>query len=218
MKNWELSRLQRPERSASSPAEVEDFITLSRQVGVASEKLAQALGGRLGWPVFGRSLLDAMAGDDDVRRRVYRSMDERDLRWWEEALRSLVERDFDVNDYFHRLSHTVLSLARQSPCVLVGRGCDLMLPPSLGLRVRLVAPLGQRIESLAKSLGLSAAGAKREVERIEGERAEFLHHHFRAQADDPARADLTINVGRWGAGVAIDLILAARAKRSKAPR
>lgn len=218
MNNWELSRLQRPERSATTAPAVENFITISRQVGVAAEDLAQALGSQLGWAVFGRGLLEAMAGDDEVRRRVYRSMDERDLRWWEEALRSLLEQDFDVNDYFHRLSHTVLSLACQSPCIFVGRGCDLMLPRDLGLRVRLVAPLERRIESLAKSLGLPAAAAKREVNRIEGERAEFLHHHFHTRADDPARADLTINLDRWSLQVAIELILAAQTKRAETHR
>ncbi|MCP4200605.1 MAG: cytidylate kinase-like family protein [bacterium] len=216
MKNWELSRLQRLGNAATVQQEVEDFITISRQVGIASEDLAQSLGSQLGWPVFGRGLLEAMAGDDDVRRRIYHSMDERDLRWWEEALRSLVERDFDVNDYFHRLSHTVLSLARQSSCIFVGRGCDLMLPRTLGLRVRLVAPLQQRIESLAENLGLGAAAARRELNRIESDRAEFLNHHFRAQAEDPTRADLTVNLDRWEPQAAIELILAARAMRSEA--
>ena len=114
MRNWELARQQRVERGEGGRPEVEDFITISRQVGLNAESIARELGARLGWPVFGRSLLEAMAGNDEVRRRVYRSMDERDLRWWQESLRSLLEQEFDVNDYFHRLSQTALSLARQS--------------------------------------------------------------------------------------------------------
>jgi cytidylate kinase len=214
MRNWELSRLQRLERAATERAEVGDFITISRQVGLNAEHIARELGSRLGWPVFGRNLLEAMAGDDEVRHRVYRSMDERDLRWWQEALRSLLEQEFDVNDYFHRLSHTVLSLARQGSCIFVGRGCDLMLPRDLGLRLRFVASLEQRVAGVARELRLTAGAARRELARIERERAAFLAHHFGVKADDPTRADLTVNLGRWEPELVIELVLAAHEKRT----
>jgi len=216
MSNWELARRQRRERPAAR-AEVEDFITISRQVGVPAERVAEALGKRFGWPVFGRSLLEAMAGDDDVRHRIYRSMDERDLHWWEEALRGLLEGDFNVNDYFHRLSHTVLSLARQSPCIFVGRGCDFILPRHLGLRIRLVSPLEPRIATIVEDRGLGRAEALRELERVQVERRDFLHHHFGERADDPARSDLTINLGRFSADGVIELILEAIANRPERP-
>jgi cytidylate kinase len=213
MSNWELARLQRLKRTVSSRPEVEDFITVSRQVGVAGEDVARLLGNRLGWPVFGKSLLEAMAGDDSVRKRIYESMDERDLGWWQEALRSLLDQDFDLNDYFHRLSETVLSLARQSSCVFVGRGCDLILPQSIGFRVRLVAPARQRVARLEKALKLESQYARRELARIEGARSEFLSHHFRADAEDPTRHDLLLNLGRWSIDDAVEAILAARAVR-----
>ena len=212
MNNWELSRLQRAEDRATG-GEVADFITISRQVGVPAENVAEALGMSLGWPVFGRSLLEAMAGDDEVRHRIYRSMDQRDLHWWEEALRGLLEQDFNVNDYFHRLTHTVLSLARQSPCIFVGRGCDFLLPRHLGLRVRLVAPLEPRIATVAEKGSLNADDALRELERIESERFEFLSHHFGNRAADPARVDLVVNLGRWEADAVIETILTAMTKR-----
>lgn len=216
MNNWELARLQRLERP-SQRAEVEDFITISRQVGIPAERVAEALGKHFGWPVFGRSLLEAMAGDDEARRRIYHSMDERDLRWWEEALRGLLENGFDVNDYFHRLTHTVLSLVRQSPCILVGRGCDFLLPRHLGLRLRLVAPLEPRISTIAEEFGLNRQSAISKIERIEAERSEYLHHHFGERVDDPARSDLVINLGRWDADGVIELVLAALAKRPLRP-
>ena len=68
MRNWELSRLQRLGREDTSRPPVEDFVTVSRQVGGAGEEIASGLGERLGWPVFGKNLLEAMAGDDSIRR------------------------------------------------------------------------------------------------------------------------------------------------------
>jgi len=214
MSNWELARTQRLERTRTQRPDVESFITVSRQVGVAGEEVATMLGQQLGWPVFGRNLLEAMAGDDAIRKRIYQSMDERDLSWWQESLRSLLEQDFDVNDYFHRLSETVLSLARQGSCVFVGRGCDMLLPSRIGFRVRLVAPLDQRLRHLTSALDISDSEARAELARLEAERREFLLRHYRADANDPTRHDLVLNLGRWRLEDAVEAILAARATRS----
>jgi cytidylate kinase len=214
MTNWELARLQRLERAPDRSAEVEDFVTISRQVGVAAEEVAARLSERLGWPAFGKNLLEAMAGDEPVRRQIYESMDERDLGWWQEALRSLLDQDFNLNDYFHRLSETVLSLARQGSCIFVGRGCDLLLPQDLGFRVRLVAQFPDRLAHIEGELGLHGANARRNLERIEAARSEFVSHHYRADANDPTRHDLVLNLSRWSIEQAVDAILAARAVRA----
>jgi cytidylate kinase len=210
MSNWELARLQRLEKAEAKRLPVEDFVTISREVGVRGEEVAHALSTKLGWPVFGKNLLEAMAGNNAVRHQIYSSMDERDMAWWEETLRSLLDQQFTLNDYFHRLCETVFSLARQSSCVFVGRGCDLILPSQLGFRVRLVAPLDQRLERLANEKGLSPENAERELKRIGRERSEFLRHHFRVAPEDPTRHDLTINLERTTVDQAADTILAAR--------
>ena len=132
MRNQELAREQRFEVEKVSQSPVEEFVCISRQVGTDGPGLAQDLGRRLGWPVFDREILDEMAGDDAVRRQVYESMDQRDLSWWEESLRALMQSEFVRNDYFQKLSETLLSLARQGDCVFRGRGADLLLPASGG--------------------------------------------------------------------------------------
>lgn len=209
MRNWELARTQRSKPPAQRP-EVEDFITISRQVGVPAEQVAELLGERLGWPVFGRSLLESMAHDDSLRQRIYKSMDQRDLKWWEGALYSIFVKDFGRNDYFRRLCETVLSLARQGNAIFVGRGCDRLLPTELGFRVRLIAPQGQRLSNFTSQRGLAPQAASQEMEKTSRERAEFLRRHFQVEADDLTRHDLTINLGRVAPGKAAEIIRAAR--------
>ena len=213
MRNWEIARTQSHIRDpvTASNFEVEDFITVSRQVGAEGRRVAQELGERLGWPVFDREILEAMAGDDRVRRQIYASMDGRDLGWWEEALRSLFQSEFVRNDYFRKLSETLLSLARQSPCILVGRGADLILPADLGFRVRLVAPMAARISRLSDVHCLTANEAKQYIQRIESQRRRFLKNHFGITADDPTRFDVTLTLGRLTCDEATKLILDARA-------
>ena len=213
LRNWELARIQRPGPAASERPEVEDFVCVSRQVGVDGERVAAVLGRELGWPVFGREILDAMAGDDPTRMRIYTSLDERDLTWWEEAVRAVLDRGFIRNDYFRRLSETVLSLARKGTSVFVGRGADLILPRHLGFRVRLAESREKRLARFAAAYGLEPAVADRRLDEVERKRGEFLKNHFGVEAADPLRYDLIVNLDRWTIEDAAALALEARSLR-----
>lgn len=209
MRNWELSRAQRLNVPEPDRPEVEDFICISRSVGAGGKEIASMLGDKLRWPVFDKELLDVMAGDNNLRRRIYNSMDERDLGWFEESLRAM-QRDFIKNDYFHRLTETVLSLARQGHAVFLGRGTHLMLPDGIGLRVRIVASHRACVEAFAKRTGLPIEDARASVKRLETERSEFIEHHFKVDVDDPARHDIVINRAQFSLDQAVEMILAAR--------
>lgn len=213
MRNWELARAQRPTEPTPVQKEVEDFIAISRAVGAGGLDVATRLGETLKWPVFDREILDLMAGDNELRRRIYASMDERDMGWCEETLQVLLRPEFVKNDYFHRLTKTVLMLARQGHAVFLGRGVDLILPRSVGFRVRLVAPHETCVANYAQRHSLSQEEAETEITRVEQERAEFIQHHFQADAADQARYDLVINMDQLSAEQAVDVILTARGVR-----
>lgn len=215
LRNWELARAQRLEIGPPERSVVEDFICVSRQVGADGGEVARRLGRRLGWPVFDRELLEAMAGDDATRRQVYESMDERDLNWWEETLRSVMQSEFIRNDYFRRLSETLLSLARQGNCVFLGRGADLILPRSRGFRVRLVAPSARRLERFSRNRGLSREDSEQDMKKIEAERARFFRRHFGVDIEDPVRYDMTVNTDRFTAEQLVEMILQGRAIRCR---
>ncbi len=213
LRSWELARSQRQISPTAEKIEVEEFICVSRMVGIDGHTTATALGDHLGWPVFGREILDAMAGDDTIRQRIYRTMDERDLSWWEETLRGILDPGFTRNDYFRRLCETVLSLARQSPSIFLGRGADLILPQDRGFRVRLVASTTSRIRTHTDATGQSPERAAEDMKQVEHQRAEFLRHRFGTGAEDPVRHDLVVNLDRWSTAGTVKVILDARSTR-----
>ena len=217
MRNWELARSQRLEVPTPKRKEVEDFICVSRRVGTpGTSAVAAGIGEALGWPVFDKEILDAMGGDDFYRKQIYANMDQRDLSWSEELMRSFFDGKFVRNDYFHRLCETLLSLARQAPAVFVGRGADLVLPADRGFRVRLIASHQARVENLAADRGLTAKAAKVEIGRLEQERLKFLERHFRLDPSTSARFDLTVHLGRFTVEQAVEVILKARDLKSTA--
>ena len=215
MRNWELARAARRAVAPAARRPLESFICVSRMVGLEGNAVVSGLAARLGWPTFDREILGLMAGDDELTRRLYETLDHRDLTWWEAALSPLVMGRFVVNDYFRRLCETVLALARQAPSVFVGRGIDLILPPDQGLRVGLVAGLPARVRAVVERLGVSAAEARQWIEQGEAERRDFLQRTFHVDAADPARFDLQLNLERMASDEAIEAILAAHERRAR---
>ncbi len=211
MRNWELARCQHPGHDPRQ--QVADFITVANNVGAGGGDIADSLGQELGWPVLGRELLTTMAHDDDARFELYRSMDERDLGWLEETIRTMVDQGFRKNDYFHKLVETVLCLARKGPAVFVGRSADLILPRHCGLRLKLVASREYCTRNFAVRNEIGPERARAEVARIETERSDFIRHHFHLEPTDPVRFDLLINVERFTIRQVIEMVLQAHAAR-----
>lgn len=218
LRDWSLARQQQIESSRAAPVRaVHDFITISRAVGCEGDAVARLVGERLGWPVFDKQVLQVMAGNDETRKELYRSLDGRDMTWIEEATTAFLHPDFVRNDYFRRLVETTLTLARGGHAVFVGRGVDLILPRDRGLRVRIGASRDACVAAYAAAHGLDAAAARREVEQTEKERGEFLRHHFRVDANDLSRFDLGINLDQLAVPHAAELIVAANKLLSQRP-
>jgi len=207
MRNWELARSQRHDAPAPAAQEEADFVTIANNVGGGGGDVANRLGERLKWPVFDRQILKEMAADDDVRIRLYHSMDERKLGFFEETFRSFMKGELRRNDYFRHLTKTLLCLNCQGPAVFVGRAADLILPNTRGLRVKVVCSREQRIRHFAEQMGLRAKEAARQVRRIDQDRADFILKHFNRDVNDPTRFDLLVNVERFSTDQVVDLVV-----------
>lgn len=206
MRNWELARTQQAVSEPVVGAAVPPFVAISRAVGCGGSEVAARLADQLHWPMFDKEILHVMAGDDRMRGRIYNSMDERDVGWFEGAIRSFTDPDFARNDYFRRLTETVLSLARQGSAVYQGRGIHRLLPAECGLRVRLTAPQDRCVARVAQREAIRLEQARERIEQIERERADFVRNHFHVEADDPTTFDLVLNLEWFSATDAVDLI------------
>lgn len=209
MRNWELARSQQGEAPGAKTAEVEHFVTISRVVGAGGDEVARRLAEKLGWPLFDREILQTMAGDDQVRARLYAAMDERDQGWLEEMVQAASQTEPVRDDYFHRLHETVLALARKGHAVFLGRAADLILPRGRGFRLRLMASWDVCVANYVQQHNVTHEAADRAIRRIDRDRGEFIRHHFHRPADDPSRHDLILNLSSFTPQEAADLTLAA---------
>src|SRR5262249_10236554 len=143
--------------------------------------------------------------------QMLQNVDERRGSWLQESTQAFFSSARVVTEpsYVVHLVRTMVGLAAHGHCVIVGRGAALILPMATTLRVRLVAPLAERIRRTQERMGLSRAEATAWVKQTDRDRADFVRTHFQHDAADPGYYDIVLNTARFGVEGSADLIGAA---------
>jgi len=210
MRNWELSREQGAKAACREPTcrQVRYYLAISRECGCGAEEIADHIAERTGFQKFDKEILDFMVKRDDVRRRLYETLDDQTIGWIEDVLSSLCFGPaVNEKEYFHRLSHAVLAVCHNTHAIIIGRGANFILPRQCGLAVRLVAPTNYRLDAFAKRMGLDLKTAKGQMEQIDHHRSQFIENHFGKYAYDPRRYDLVLNVSQLSQEAVVKLIV-----------
>jgi cytidylate kinase len=192
-------------------------IAISREAGTPGSSVAQGVGELLGWQVYDRELLELIAKEMGLRSVLLESVDERQQTWLRESIQSGLASLAagsaapwaSESSFVHHLVETVLALGIHGECVIVGRGATFILPAETTLRVRLVAPVADRIEMLRHRLGLSQRQAAQRVRTIERQRNDFARDHFQRDPTEPDNFDLMLNASRFSIEEAAETIVEA---------
>lgn len=192
---------------ASGDATPRFTVAISREAGAQGTTLARAVGARLGWPVYDHELVEQIAQDMHVRVELLESVDEKRVSWLQECLEAFAAlKTVTQSSYVHHLVETLLSLGAHGRCVIVGRGAAHVLPCETTLRVRVVAPLHERITHIGHQMGLSRDAAAAHLTATDHQRTAFVKDHFQVDPADPERYDLVVNSARFPIGECVQVI------------
>ena len=169
---WELERRrkahqERPGRGKLGRLYFGPYLMISRDKGAGGHEVANLIGQKLGWQVFDRQIVDAIAERTKMRQQLVENLDEKTRGGLEEFLRNVLTREMGSTDYLLHLRQILLTLGQQGDVVIVGRGSEYILPAQFGVRVRLVAPFEVRAERIAGANGLTADAAQALVARVD---------------------------------------------------
>jgi cytidylate kinase len=215
-RHWESRHRAEAAQRTALPHTAQAFtITLSREAGTLSSTVAQEVGKRLGWQVYDHELLERIAQEMQVRTALLESVDERRQSWLLESVEAFLATPeksewlplVSASAYVRHLVETILALGLHGECVIVGRGAAFILPAETTLRVRLVAPVKNRIATLSRKLAISEKEAARRIRTIDRERTDFVQDHFLKDATDPSQYDLVLNAGRLPVAAQAGLIV-----------
>lgn len=194
------------------------ILTVEREYGSGGANIAQGLAARLGWKLWDTELTQEIARVANVDPKAALRCDERRdsllYRLFKVYARGSYERSlplgesrvFDTDRMVELLHQVIEDVASRGNCVIVGRGSVYILrnrPEAF--HVFVYAPAEEKIRRVM-SLGKSEAEAKKLVEEVDAERAEFIQHYFGAQW--PARWLYNVMINsKFGDEYVIDTIL-----------
>jgi cytidylate kinase len=194
------------------------WITLSRQRGSGGTELAGKLAEKLGWQVYDKELLSAIASHDPAREKLLSRLDEHAVDALQDFLSSVMAHEaVSRNMYAQAVAKVVWTLARQGRAILVGRGANWLLDPRYGLRVRTVAPRESRVLRIAQQRKIDMVLASETLVREDRDVAAFIHQMYHREIDDPTGYDLILNLGTLGTEAAADAVLIALRRKLGTP-
>ena len=185
-------------------------ITISREFGARGAAVAEVLGWRIGFKVWDRNLLHAIAEEGGGDERLLSSLDEHRRSSIDDAVRGALTGSRHTNaQYFRALLHVVHAISAHGKSIIVGRGATYISKAPDILRVRVVCPLEARVRGYAAHEGLTEKEARKHIKAQDADRADFVHHHFKRDVGNPSDYDLLINAATYSLEQMADIVLRA---------
>jgi len=201
---------------AAAESRVRHAVTISRQAGcggvIVAEKLANYLQQHAptpgkAWAIFDRDLMLKVLADHKLPAHLEKFLPEDRVSAIEDTLADIFGVRPTSETLVHQTAETIIKFAELGNVIIVGRGGNFVtakLPHVL--RVRLVAPLEDRIERIIRDDHKTPADARRFCLEEEQHRARYIKTYYRADINDPANYHLTINTSRIGYDSAAKLL------------
>jgi hypothetical protein len=201
-----LSEQEAPHRTVAEGP----WIAISRELGSGGGELARLLGEALGWRVYDREILSAVAVETHSATQALERFDEKGVREVGEYIAPLILHDDPGQArVLIGLRHVIHRIGREGKAVFVGRGASFVLHPSGGLRVRAVGAAAERAEAIARAAGIAVHEARRRVSASDAAQREFVRQAFQREIEDPAAYDLVLSPLALGLPAATAAIVAA---------
>ncbi len=129
------------------------------------------------------------------------------------------EIPLDDNNYVIGLNSVIKELAATQSIVIRGRGSQFILKDyPEAFHVMVLAPFEIRLKRVMESMSIDEDSARKEIERFDSSRREFIKRYFKAELEDPLNYDLTVNSSRLDyEAAAVTIINAYRLMNDQSP-
>ncbi len=186
------------------------IITISREFGARGAGLARVLGRRIGFRVWDKDLLQAVAEESGADERLLASLDEHRRTAIDDAVRGALQGSQYTNtQYVRALMRAVHTIEAHGKSIIVGRGANYISKAPERLRVRVVCPLEVRVRGYAEREHLTEKEARKRVLTQDADRDDFIRHYFKRDHGNPSDYDLVLNSATFSLEQLADLVLAA---------
>lgn len=191
------------------------IITIGRQFGSHGRSIAKQLAKKLGYAYYDKELLVKASQESGLATSFLESMDERQASPFFYSLLA-GPTQFMWNDQFisteamaYQAQHdTILKVAQEGNCVIVGRCADHILKDQERLvRVFISADLKDRIAHVMERDQITEKEARKKIKEMDKSRAAYYNFNTDQKWSDAANYDLCINTSRLTEEKTVETIL-----------
>lgn len=185
-------------------------ITLCMEPGSGGCIIAEQIARRLGFDFFHRDIIHKISESARISTAVVESLEKERLSGVQDFISSLV-RDTYIHPsiYLDHLMRVIGTIGKHGRAVVVGRGANFIIPPKDRFAVRVIAPLEQRIENVARRFGVPTDAAKRRVLVRENRRRAFVRQSFNADICDSVFYDMILNTQYMSIEASVEAVIGA---------
>ena len=185
------------------------IITIGRQYGSGGREIGEKVAERLGIKCYDSELLDRAAKDSGMCQEIFENHDERPTNSFLYSLvmdtysmgySSSAFADMPINHkVFLAQFNAIKEIAKEGPCVMVGRCADYALAENPNLvSVFVHAPLESRIRRIAAKYDLTDSKAKDSILKTDKKRASYYNYYSSKRWGDSKSYDLCMNSSKIG--------------------
>jgi cytidylate kinase len=193
-------------------------ITISKEFGTESEKVASLLAEKLGYEYIGKNLVAKIAKElhisESEAETFHKTSQSRILRFVDRYTCSIVQKVvdrehgcLDDKNYYEVTKKLVENVYEAGDAIILGWGgqCLLKGKPDT-LHVRLIKDNDLKINEIMQSQNLSQKAAKDFIDREEGDLKAYIKHYFKEDWNAAHLYDLVIDMGKTSVEKAVDMI------------
>ncbi|MDD3242490.1 MAG: cytidylate kinase-like family protein [Eubacteriales bacterium] len=188
-------------------------ITISRQYGSGGRLIGQKLAQALDIPFYDKELITLAAKKSGYDEEIFKSVDEQASN----SLLYTLAMDGNVTSGFTNLplndqlfmiqSGIIRDLAKQGPCVIVGRCADYVLSEEPDVvNVFIYADLKARMERAVSQYGLPQGKAEVTLVKTDKRRATYYNYYSGKKWGRAENYHLCLDSGRIGLDASVDVI------------
>ncbi len=171
------------------------FLTVARDIGCGEEIILPQLEKTLGWKIYGKNLLDYLAGHHFLSRSFIETLDENRQNLLDNWVNFLIHSGAILQkNYVLKISRLIKVIAAHESAIFLGRGANFILKNRKeGVRIKLTAPFSHRVEHIRKLKDIDPKEAERMVREIDREREAFIRYYFDKQLEEDFEFDIVFN-------------------------
>ncbi|MBE5936892.1 MAG: cytidylate kinase-like family protein [Lachnospiraceae bacterium] len=189
------------------------IILIDRQYGSGGREVGKRLADRLGIPFYDGQMLMIAAEKFGLSANVMAEYDEKNIK----SMIYMIAMNADYNNgdggmlprkIYQAMQETIIRLANEGPCVIVGRCADYILEDKVEYINTFIyaSDMQKRIDRAIKVDNIKAKDAPSYIKKRDRQRREYYNFHTDRRWGETSNYDICLNTSTLGYDRCVDII------------